>query len=132
MLDPGALRVPSSPTPEKVMGAMLRTDSGSASVVRPTPTTSPDTSAAVARPGMARSLGMLHTNSGADEWGQDTIADASPLPDPTKAPSLERAVITQPPRSLLVEAGVGDRTAEDGAIVSQPAAATPADEPDQA
>ncbi|HEY1099722.1 MAG TPA: hypothetical protein VGF99_12385, partial [Myxococcota bacterium] len=44
----------------------------------------------------------------------DTIADASPLADPTRQPSLERASLaTVPPRSFLVEQNIGDMTAED-------------------
>ncbi len=92
MLDPSAVRAPSQPQPERVKRAMLNTDSGSASVPRPI---------------------LKQTGSG-DEWNTpDTIADASPIPEPTKAPSLERQVITHPPKSFLVEVGVGDMTAEE-------------------
>ena len=48
-----------------------------------------------------------------DDWASDTIADASPIAPETRLPSADRAVITHPPKSFLVEHGVGDMTAED-------------------
>ncbi len=121
MLDPRAMAQPSAPAPERVKAAMLRTDSGSASVIRPVPTTAPETSseARSARPppGLgARSLQVPQTSGGADEWGPDTIADASPIAEPTRLPSQERGLVTHPPKGLLVEPGVGDMTAEDGEL----------------
>lgn len=123
MLDPGGLVSPSSPVPDLVKGAMLNTDSGSAAM--PRPNVEPDTetgSAPANRPShttgpSARSLRILEgdTSRSDDEWGLDTIADASPLVEPTRVPTQERAVITHPPKSFLVEHGVGDMTAEDDA-----------------
>jgi len=122
MFDPSAMRQTSAPKPEKIKGAMLRTELGPSVAVPPAPVTTPEASAFKPRPDLAKSLGVQTTGGGADEWGQDTIADASPIPDPTKAPSVERAVITHPPKSFLVEHGVGDMTAEDGVL---PAASQP-------
>ena len=123
MFDPGSLVSPSSPVPNQVKEAMLNTDSGSAAM--PRPTVAPDTetgSATAKRPAhtsgpSARSLRIIEgdTSRSDDEWGLDTIADASPLVEPTRVPTQERAVITHPPKSFLVEHGVGDMTAEDDA-----------------
>jgi len=116
----------SSPVPERVKGAMLNTDSGSAAVPRPAvPKTTDSSRIDARRPVHARTTGPSATSlrvsesdsglGGADEWGTDTIADASPLAEPTRLPSQDRGLITHPPKSFLVEHGVGDMTAEDDA-----------------
>ena len=60
-------------------------------------------------------MGDTGLGGGDDDWGTDTIADASPLAEPTRLPSQDRGIITHPPKSFLVEHGVGDMTAEDDA-----------------
>lgn len=116
MLDPTAVLAPSKPAPERVKAAMLNTDSGSVSGKAP-PTSPEATTFQARRPGhspTARSLEVgISAASEGDPWAPDTIADASPVPEPTRVPSQERALITHPPKSFLVEAGVGDMTAED-------------------
>lgn len=105
---------PSSPRPEKVKRAMLNTDSGATVAAsqhgktgEQPPHRRPST------PG-AKSLDLLTGEpSAADDWAPDTIADASPIVGETRVASAERQVITHPPRSFLVEHGVGDMTAED-------------------
>lgn len=107
---------PSSPAPERVKGAMLHTESG-ATVKAP----SSDETAEASNPtprtaGGPRSLQLAMAVDDNDDWSRDTIADASPVvADPTRL-SSERPPLTHPPRSLLVEAGVGDMTAEDQAL----------------
>jgi len=124
MLDPNAMQSPSKPPPERVKAAMLNTDSGSVSAKRPASLASPDptgpdeTAFQTRRPVLhsptARSLEVgLSSANEQDPWAPDTIADASPVPEPTRVPSQERALITHPPKSFLVEHGVGDMTAED-------------------
>jgi len=126
MFDPGTMEAGSSPVPERVKGAMLNTDSGSAAVPRPAvPKTTDSSRIDARRPVHARTTGPSATSlrvsesdsglGGADEWGTDTIADASPLAEPTRLPSQDRGLITHPPKSFLVEHGVGDMTAEDDA-----------------
>lgn len=88
------------PRPQRVKGAMLNTESGRA--------------ANVARSTGARSLGLVSEGDpSSDEWSLDTIADASPVPEPTRPPPSSDGRATQPPRSLLVQQGIADRTAED-------------------
>ena len=125
MFDPGTIDGGSSPVPERVKGAMLNTDSGSAPAARPAAPPTTDSSRPDARrPAHLRTTGPSATSlrvgdtglgGGDDDWGTDTIADASPLAEPTRLPSQDRGIITHPPKSFLVEHGVGDMTAEDDA-----------------
>ena len=64
-------------------------------------------------PRSARSLSIADGLDSDDEWSRDTIADASPVAEPTRLPSHERASLTAAPRSLLVEQNNSDMTAED-------------------
>lgn len=132
MLDPHSLGAPpqSDPAPERIKGAMLITQSGSAERgSRTAATTAESSGPTAARPsrtvsspvvkggvGGPRSLQLdVADGAGEDDWSRDTIADASPVAaDPTRQHhSSEKPPATHPPRSLLVEAGVGDMTAED-------------------
>ncbi len=125
MFDPGTIDGGSSPVPERVKGAMLNTDSGSAPAARPAvPPTTDSSRPDARRPAHLRTTGPSATSlrvgdtglgGGDDDWGTDTIADASPLAEPTRLPSQDRGIITHPPKSFLVEHGVGDMTAEDDA-----------------
>ena len=143
LLDPHALApAPSEPPPERVKGAMLITQSGSAeratatAAASTTPPTTAESSGPVpvgTRPRQGgpagagpRSLQLaMADDDGNDDWSRDTVADASPLADATRAPATgEKPPQTHPPRSFLVEAGVGDMTAED-----KPAKSTSSSEP---
>ena len=133
MLDP-AIAAPSDPVPEKVKGAMLVTTSGSAEAGAQT--TAESSAPRAAKTALApvlstptrsgggaapRSLLLaVDDGDGEDDWSRDTIADASPVvADPTRGPrTSEKPPLTHPPRSLLVEAGIGDMTAEDKAATS--------------
>jgi len=123
--DPKALIAPSSPAPDRIKGAMLNTQSGAVArpsfVTAPTPasTTSPaKTTIDLRRPGTTgpspvRSLVVDDGLDADDDWSLDTIADASPVVEPTRVPSQERPAPTSAPRSFLVEQNIGDMTAED-------------------
>ena len=120
LFDPDPVRPSSSELPAQVKGAMLNTQSGT--VPRPSVTTA---SLSPARttvdlprprttgPRSARSLSIADGLDSDDEWSRDTIADASPVAEPTRLPSHERASLTAAPRSLLVEQNNSDMTAED-------------------
>lgn len=114
MFDPAAVHPPASdPPPERVKGAMLNTDSGRAFASVP-PTAEVSSPGRVTSSPGARSLGVQSdADVSRDEWSLDTIADASPVPEPTRLPSAERHPTTHPPRSFLVQQGIADLTAED-------------------
>ncbi len=113
MFDPAAVHPPASdPPPERVKGAMLNTDSGRAFSSVP-PTVDVSAARSTSTPG-ARSLDVQSdAELSRDEWSLDTIADASPVPEPTRLPTAERHPSTHPPRSFLVQQGIADLTAED-------------------
>ncbi|MDP2343691.1 MAG: glycosyltransferase [Deltaproteobacteria bacterium] len=126
LLDPLALPpVPSEPPPERVKGAMLATQSGSADRPKAQSASTTVESSGPTPVGTARTRGQggsgprslqlaMADDDNDDDWSRDTVADASPLADATRPPnSGEKPPQTHPPRSFLVEAGVGDMTAED-------------------
>jgi hypothetical protein len=112
MFDPAAVRSPPSDPPrERVKRAMLNTESGRAieRIPHTAEVASPDR--VTSSPGV-RSLGVPSDADSSDEWSLDTIADASPVPEPTR-PSTSDGRPTNPPRALLVQHAIADRTAED-------------------
>ncbi len=112
MFDPAAVRSPPSDPPrELVKGAMLNTESGRAIERMPATAEVPSPDRVTSSPGV-RSLAVQSDADSSDEWSLDTIADASPVPEPTR-PSTSDGRPTNPPRALLVQHGIADRTAED-------------------
>jgi hypothetical protein len=92
---------------------MLNTDSGRAFGSVPPTVDGVSAARSTSTPG-ARSLGVQSdAELSRDEWSLDTIADASPVPEPTRLPTAERHPSTHPPRSFLVQQGIADLTAED-------------------
>ncbi len=127
LMDPHALLPsPSEPPPERVKAAMLVTQSGSrerpaladaapATVESSGPSAiAPRSTVVQGHSAAPRSLQVaVDDDGGHDDWSRDTVADASPI-EPTRPPATgEKPPQTHPPRSFLVQAGVGDMTAED-------------------